>query len=788
MTSFDEHTLEVLEYHKIIDILRGLCLTQYGVAKVDEVAPLVDADLIRIKLAEVSQMRDIIRFGQAFPLYRLEDIGEILLKSQTEGIFIEPMNLLAVMELIDVSGSLHDYAKGERDNFPLIAPYLVKLHPFPDLRKAIDKSIDHDGSIKDSASSHLKQIRSDIGSLRRRIIHRLENILSERQKTPGWQDDMVTQRDGRYVIPVLSGQFRQDAGIVHDRSQSGATLYIEPNETVEFNNQLGLLYQQERLEMDRILRQLTGMVGEASDRLLSNIDIIGTLDIIHASAGLSIKTDSEEPRVIGRSRFDIRNARHPLLLYYVEDKSTIVGNDIALDNDRLALIVTGPNTGGKTVALKTVGLLVLMAQSGLHIPVDENTEIGLFDNILADVGDEQSIELSLSTFSSHIRQIVFAVRHSGPNALILLDEIGAGTDPKEGAALAEAILLELIRRKSKVIVTTHYSQLKTLPMTHPEVENASFEFDRASLKPTYRLLIGIPGASYAVEIAQRLGMPADISKHASELLGKGERSLTVLIDSLESELATLRSDKATLEERLQHAAQLEEYYRVQSDKLKNEIDDTRRDSLKEMETLLAESRLEIERLVKNIRESQASKESVKNSHRFLEKARKRHEHLKTKQAAGAKPSNTPAIGDVVWVESLKQEGELAELMSDNRAKVRVGNILVTVASDSLKRIATDSSDKSTAANGGGGLRELTAPGPEIHLRGMTVEEAREALDKFLDSAVISGLTQLYVVHGKGTGALRKSMTEFLKRHTAVASIRLGNWNEGGSGVTVVKLK
>ncbi len=480
MTSFDDHSLEILEYRKIIDILRGLCLTQYGVAKADEIAPSTDAERIRVKLAEVSQMRDIVRFGQAFPLYRLEDISGVLRKSRTEGIFIEPMSLLAVKELIEVSGSLHEYAKGERDNFPLIAPYLVRLHPFPEIRTAIEKSIDHDGSVKDSASSQLKQIRANIGSMRRRIIHRLENILSERQKTPGWQDDMVTQRDGRYVIPVLSGQFRQDAGIVHDRSQSGATLYIEPNETVEMNNQLGLLYQQERLEIDRILRKLTGMVGEASERLLANVDIIGTLDVIHASANLSIKTEAEEPQIVGNSRFDLRNARHPLLLYYVEDKDTIVGNDLALDSGRLGLIITGPNTGGKTVMLKTIGLLVLMAQSGLHIPVDEHTEIGIFDNILADIGDEQSIELSLSTFSSHIRQIVYAVRHSGPNTLILLDEIGAGTDPKEGAALAESILLELIRRKSKVIVTTHYSQLKTLPMTNPEMENASFEFDRAS--------------------------------------------------------------------------------------------------------------------------------------------------------------------------------------------------------------------------------------------------------------------------------------------------------------------
>ncbi|UCD17036.1 MAG: hypothetical protein JSV44_11375, partial [Candidatus Zixiibacteriota bacterium] len=273
MSSFDAHTLDVLEYPKIVSILKGLCLTQYGVAKVDEIRPLTDATIIRTKLDEITQMKDIIRFGQALPLYRLDDISELLAKSKTEGYFLEPKALLSVKELIEVSLDLHTYAADERENFPLIAHYLAKLHPFPELKKAIDKTIDRDGEILDSASSKLKQLRQDISSLRKKILQRLDHILSDRRKQPGWQDDMITQRDGRYVIPVLSGQFRANAGIVHDRSQSGATLYVEPNETVELNNQLSLQMQQERLEIDRILRRLTGLVGEAADRLRENADL-----------------------------------------------------------------------------------------------------------------------------------------------------------------------------------------------------------------------------------------------------------------------------------------------------------------------------------------------------------------------------------------------------------------------------------------------------------------------------------------------------------------------------------
>jgi len=787
MHEFDNHSLDVLEYPKIISILRGLCLTHFGMKLVDQIAPMIDAEKIRCRLDEIAEMKDIIRFGTAFPLYRLDDISGLFERSKTEGIFLEPVELLNIKEFINIARALREYAPEEREKFPLITNYLKQINSFPELSKEIGKTIDHDGSILDNASSKLKKIRMEIADTKRKIARKLNQILSERTKQPGWQDDTITQRDGRYVIPYLSGQFHQDSGIIHDRSQSGATLFVEPNETVEHNNKLGQNFQQERLEIDRILRALTAKIAEKADKFLANCELIGQLDFIHAGGNLSIKTGGEKPKISGKARFNLIGARHPLLMYYTEDKKEIVANDISLDNGRLALIVTGPNTGGKTVALKSVGLLIVMAQSGLHIPADHKSEIGIFKNIFADIGDEQSIELSLSTFSSHIRQIIFAVKNAGPDSLVLFDEIGAGTDPKEGSSLAEAILIKLIQNKVKVIATTHYSQLKTLPMLHPEMENASFEFDRESLKPTYRLQTGIPGSSYAVEIASRLGMPQDITDNAADLVGSGERSLTKLIESLEKELATLRKDKVTLEDKLKKAGQLEEYYKSQSDKLEKEIELTKKEQLDEIQQALYETRFEAERVVKKIKEKNASKDSIKHAHKFLREKENLLIKFRAKQKSKAKANIIFEPGDSVRVLSLDSQGEIIDLIGNNRARVNLGNMVSTVDLSDLKKLS-GADDKTKAVRRAGMVTEHDTAGPEVHLRGLTVDEAMEKIDKYLDSAVVSGLTQIYVIHGKGTGTLRKVISGYLKKHLAVKSFRLGDWNEGGAGVTVVQLK
>lgn len=783
---FDSHTLEVLEFPKILELISGRCMTPFGRAVVEEIGPLSDTDEIERCGTEISQMKDIIIFGQAFPLYRLEDCRELLRTSQTEGVFIDPEEMLKVLELVEVSMDIHDYDVERREHFPTIAVYLEKVRAFPELKKEIRRSIDEDGHIRDSASSKLKQARIDLANSRRRIMARLQNMQADQPKQAGYQDDVVTMRNGRYVITVPSHRYKSSLGILHDRSQTGATLYIEPQETVELNNRINMLMQEERLEMDRILRAITAEIATRSEALLENTRLIGSLDAIHACAEFSKRTEGNRATGADRASFNLIEVRHPLLLMQAGKAEDVVQNSLELNETRQAILVTGPNTGGKTIVLKTVGLAVVMAQSGLHISADEKSSVGLFTNVLADIGDEQSIELSLSTFSSHMVNLIRGVKQASEDTLLLFDEIGAGTDPREGAALAEAIILHAIDHGARLLVSTHYSQLKTLAMDHPELENASLEFDRKTLAPTYRLRLGIPGSSYAVEIARRLGLPDELCGVAFDLVGSSEKSLTNLIASLEGELAIVRKDRADLTERLARATELEQYYKVRSENLKNDIEQEKKQALQETEQFLDQTRREIEALVAEIRHSQADQSKVKEFHHQVKSRQKRARDLRNKMRPAPSAPDRFDVGNRVEILSLSQKGEIDELIGKNKARVKVGNVLTTVDIRNLRKLNQPAgpAPQPTSAR----VSVDSDLSPEIHLLGMTGDEAKEAMDKFLDQASLAGLSQVYVVHGKGTGALRRILTAYLKGRREVDSIRLGNWNEGGSGVTIVKLK
>jgi len=784
----DQHTLRILEYPKIIARIAGKCRTPYGADEISRIRPLYDRAEIERKSLEIAQMRDIISFGIAFPLARMENCRDQLKRSQTEGVFLDPEQILHVLELVDISVDLNGYDREGREKFPTIAEYLTQIRAFPELQKEIRRAIDDNGEIKDSASSKLKQIRAEFADSKRRIISRLTSIQADHPRQAGLQDDVVTMRNGRYVITIPSSQYRNTMGILHDRSQTGATLYIEPQETVELNNRLGLLSQEERLEIDRILRAITAEIAQRSEPLMENTRLIGRLDAIYSCAAFSKETNGSRPIIAGEASLDLIDARHPLLIVKAENAESVIPNSIALTSERQAVLITGPNTGGKTILLKTVGLAVLMAQSGLHISAGEKSSVGIFEHIFADIGDEQSIELSLSTFSSHIGNIVQGIHKASSQTLLLFDEIGAGTDPKEGSALAEAIILYALKRGARMLVTTHYSQLKTLPMDHAEMENASLEFDRKTLAPTYRLQVGLPGSSYAIEIATRLGLPKAVCDHASHLVGSGEKSLASLISSLESELAVVRKDRAELTDRLDEARRLEEQYKSQVEHLTKHADTEMQKALAETEKFLDETRRDIEQLVAEIRTTRADPKAVKEFHRTIQD---RAKTLRKKRSASEAPSTPPdrfEVGDRVEIISLQQKGEIDALIGDNRARVKVRNIHTTVDIRNLRKI--DDSGGSPSAGTGGATRTTVqqAETPEIHLRGMTAEEAIDALEKYLDRAVLAGLNQVYVVHGKGTGALRRALTQYLQGHPEVASVRMGNWNEGGAGVTIVKLK
>ena len=781
----DPHTLNVLEYPKIISLIAGKCLTPYGRQEVEQVRPLFDAGAISRRLDEISQMKDIVNFGDAFPLYRMDDCREFLEKSLVEGIFLDPEEIAIVAELVSISIQINGYDREGRAKFPDVAEYISQVRAFPELRKEIRNTLDDDGNIKDSASPQLKKIRNELSETRHRVISRLEKILSSSKKQPGWQDDVVTIRNDRYVIPVPSNNYRSDIGILHDRSQSGATLFIEPQETVESNNRINILLQEERQEIDRILRALTREIANRSEVLKENTRLIGILDCLHAQAGFSNQIGGNRPEVTASASFDLVNARHPLLAIQLGSPAKVVPNSLGLDEARQTILVTGPNTGGKTITLKTVGLSVLMAQSGMHIAADETSTVGIFENVFADIGDEQSIEQSLSTFSSHIKNIIHGLNNASGKTLLLFDEIGVGTDPKEGSALAESIILHAVDKGSRMIATTHYSQLKALATEYPQIENASLEFDRDTLSPTYRLHLGLPGSSYAVEIAGRLGLPAEICERASKLVGSSEKSMAALTENLEKELATIRADRIELTQKLEEARELEKKYREANEQLESHVDEEKQQALSETATFLDETRREIERLVAEIRKSQASKASLKEFHdRIKDRAGQVRKRLEKQDKK--KDSATYEVGDTVEILSLNAKGEIEELIGKDKARIRVGNVVTTVDIRNLRNIDAPQAARQRPRKASFKIEE--AENNQIHLRGMTAEEAMENLERFLDRAVIAGFDQVYVIHGKGTGVLRRRLTEYLKQRTDVASIRLGNWNEGGAGVTVVKLQ
>jgi len=794
MREIDAHTIAVLEFPKVRVIIAGQTLSPYGRRLVDDLRPLFDRSTIELSLRRSAQMRDIIRFDEAIPLNRVDDITELVDKSRLEGFHLEPKELLKVTNFLDTVIDLAAYGKNDerREKSPDITDITARLHPKREISRAVQKAIDPAGEILSSASATLSRIRRELADAEIKLKQHLEKLLSSRHKHTGWQDDIITIRDGRFVIPVLSGEFRPDGGIIHDKSHSGATLYVEPNSAIPLNNRLRQLQQDERLEIDRILRELTAMIGEAADDVKTDLDTFGLLDCIHASASFALKIDAASPAISDTGELHLIDARHPLLIYAIGSGKSVVPLSLSLDRSTQAILVTGPNTGGKTVAIKTIGLLTVMAMSGLEIPADRKSRIGIYNKIYADIGDEQSLELSLSTFSSHIRNIIAALNDADENSLVLFDEIGAGTDPKEGAALAEIIILSLLERGCNLIATTHYSQLKTLPLEQPGLVNASLEFDRENLQPTFRIKIGHPGSSYAIEIARRLGLPQEMADRAAALLGTDERSLDKLIERLDADLDSLQQRKKELDHRLDQTQALEDLYLTRQADLDKKEKELSRKFVEELESQLQEGKQEINLLVKELRESHAAKEKIKDSRRALEQQTEKVEQLRKALSPREVPDyRVLKKGDVVWIEKFGAEAEVVEMIGKKKVKVAIGSAFMTVDTIDLMRKEAASGGKPARKLRQNTIRASAAQGefnPEISLRGMTVEEATETIDKFLDDAVLAGVGQVYIIHGKGTGVLRRHLSAYLKAHPTVESIRIGDWDEGGHGVTIARLK
>jgi DNA mismatch repair protein MutS2 len=785
----NEHTLNVLEFDKIREALSKRCLSQMGQELAASISPTKDKEIAEKEIQQTTELKDILLYEEKFPLSSMQDVRGSLKKARMEGVYLEPKELLDIAEILNISRSLIKFFKSKSEKYPHVNSLVTELRSFDQILAAINSTVDPSGEIKDTASGRLSDIRHQQKTLRNRILDKLDKMIGTRKIKGPRQDDIITIRDGRYVIPMDESDSFQSRGIIHDRSRSGATVFVEPLVVVKMNNQLRELALEEKGEIERILLDIAEMIREELQDMEVTVGVLQELDFIHAKAQLSFDYDGNPPLLNEEGCLKLIKARHPLLQMSKGGKE-VIPLSLSLGQDFTTLVITGPNAGGKTVTLKTVGLLSLMALSGLHIPAEPNSEIALFKKVYANIGDQQSIEMSLSTFSSHMLHIKDAVVNADADSLILLDELGGGTDPKEGVALGEAIIQDLIGKNARSVITTHHGALKLLVQEYPQIRNASMEFDKGTLTPTYRFQMGYPGSSYAIQIAERLGLPGQIIQKAQEVLGSEERDLGALLETLEKNLQQVRENRQAIEEQKRVTQELMNLYQDRMKKLEESEKGLKTKALQESKLMVESTRAELERLVAQIKKSQAQKEVVKEARKVVEeKKTSLNEELKKFETTVTKKLGIIQPGDSVWIEPLAIRGEVISKDEDSkRFRILVGSVTYEVEEEKLTLIEETEKIENKEEYVSTSSYTLPQVSLEIDLRGLLAEEAFVVVDKYLDDAFLAGLTTVSVIHGKGTGALRKKIGEFLTHHHRVESIRLGEWNEGGSGVTIVKLK
>ncbi|MFC5528610.1 endonuclease MutS2 [Cohnella yongneupensis] len=783
--------LHTLEYDKIVQKLVAVTATSLGREEAEKLYPSQELRVVQRRLAVTDEASKAISLKGAPPFGGITDVRASLYRAKLGGM-LQPAELMDIAQFIMGARRLNRFIALADDELtlPLLTDLREPLTDFKQLEDEIRRCIDEQGDVLDSASPELASVRRDIRINAGRAREKLESLIRSSSVQKMLQDALITQRNDRYVIPVKQEYRAHFGGIVHDQSGSGATLFIEPEAVVQMNNKLRELTLKEQQEVERILRKLTEAAGERADLLAGDVDLVGQLDFIFAKASLAHAMFATLPTINDEGRLYLRRARHPLI-----DAKNVVPIDIELGDEYSAIIVTGPNTGGKTVSLKTIGLLSLMAMSGLFVPADEGSRLCVFDGIYADIGDEQSIEQNLSTFSSHMTNLISMLGQVTSRSLVLLDELGAGTDPAEGSALAIAILEHLHRIGCRMIATTHYSELKAYAYNRAGIINASMEFDVATLRPTYRLLVGVPGRSNAFAIAERLGLPIGIIEHARGEVSEDELKVDTMIASLEQDRRTAESERQLAERLRRDVEKLQ--LQMQEDRLKfSEQKAKLIDEAREQARLsIAKAKREAEEIIADLRKLALDEGASVKEHKLID-ARKRLEDAipapatrEPRVATGGKAVKISA-GDEVKVLSLGgQRGHVVELSGNNEAFVQLGIMKMKVALADLEPFRQQASSKSKPQAQATVVKRTRDDNirTELDLRGTTLDEAIMEVDRFLDEAFLSNLGQVYVIHGKGTGALRTGIQEFLRRHKHVKSYRLGNFGEGGAGVTIAEL-
>jgi DNA mismatch repair protein MutS2 len=785
----NDRARRVLEYDKVLALLTEHATSRAGKLRCTTLRPVAEVEEVRLALQETSEAAAVLLHVGNAPFGPIYEVAEAVKLAQIGGC-LTPKQLIEIGDGLRTARIMKKYLLQQAESeqrYPKLFALAVQLTSVQALEKSIGDCIVNENEIADHASPELHKIRRSIEQKNGAIRQKLESLITSQQNQKYLQESLITIRQDRFVIPVKSEYKQQIKGIVHDQSSKGSTFYIEPLAVVELNNQLRTLKIDEQKEIERILRVLTGQVAESGIVIAQNVEILVQLDFVFAKAKLAERLRAVEPDIADDGIFKLKRARHPLI-----DSKAVVANTIWLGEHFTTLLITGPNTGGKTVTLKTVGLLTLMAQSGLHIPVDYGSKVAIFDQVFADIGDEQSIEQSLSTFSSHMTNIVSILAEVTPKSLVLFDELGAGTDPTEGAALAMAILDQLKKWQVRTMATTHYAELKAYAINTPGIENASVEFDVATLSPTYKLLIGIPGKSNAFEISKKLGLSEALIEHAKTYVHQ---------DNIEFEdvIAKIEESRKIAEAEQDEAIRL----RLDVEKIKKNLTDKETKMIEQRDKLLNSAKEEARHLLKNAKEEvDETMRALRDAERAVDKrgleaARKRlNEKMDSLVEQTIDPDietdmapTSVQVGDLVRVLSINQDGTVLTLPNEKgELSVQVGLMKMNVNLKGLLSISKKRQDQKVYQN----VRKKTAASAsittEIDVRGENIEDAIVIIDQYIDQAVLANLQQVRIIHGKGTGALRKGLHEHFKRHRQVKQFEYAAYNEGGNGATVLIFK
>lgn len=750
---------------------------------------LPDLNEVTRELSCTLEMQKLLGSGEHFPIAGAQDLGPALRRAAVAGSKLEPGKLLAIAATLRVGQTLRRQGRKLRESYPHIGDIIGALADQKELLDRIDKTLDQAEKLKDEASLELKRLRRHQGRVRAGLEARLNALADDLTRQGYLQERVVTIRNGRLVLPVKSEHRRRLPGVLHDQSATGATSFIEPLETLEQGNQLRHLTVAITAEEDRILRSLTGAIRQHLFPIQKNVDLLGRLDFIYAKARFANRIGAQPPILKGNGPLRIKGGRHPLLWSKIGEG--VVPLDLEVEDGVGAVLITGPNAGGKTVAIKTVGLLVLMAASGLPIPAHPSSYIPPFNGLFVHLGDEQSIEEDLSTFTSHVINLKEMLGLPAGKNLILIDEIGTGTDPEAGAALAQAVLEKLLQTGSLTIASTHHARLKAFAASQEGIVNGAMEFDAVSLKPTYRFQLGLPGGSHTFEISERVGLDPVVVGRARHFLGRQQGYVEDLIVDLEKKRQHYEGLGAGLSRKQSELEGLVKLYRERLKELERETEVIKRKAVEEAQFILAEVNRRVEGVIKNIKEKSASRESIQRAKQSISAVK--HEIENQEKALKREKSNLSRdqrveIGDWVRVEEWGEPGRILAL-DGKKALVGVGSVKVWVGRGKiLDRTVGADSIPAGVPKPLGILLETLAVSPQINLRRLTFDEARDRLEKYLNDSLLAGLEKVCIIHGKGTGALREKVGSYLKSHPLVKDTRPGGLGEGDAGVTIVTLR